>query len=381
MVRQAKEAIAAGECFQIVPSQRLSVRTSAQPGQPVPRAAVDQPQPVHVLPQLRRVPDRRRLARAAGAGRRRPGHAPGPSPARCRAATRPRRTRRSAERLLADEKERAEHIMLVDLGRNDVGRVAEPGTRQRAAADGDRALLARDAHRLGRDRSAAARACGRSTRCALASPPAPSPARPRFARWRSSPSWRPTSAGRTAARSASSIATATSRRRSRSARWCSRTAWRTFRSARASWPIRTRRPSTRKRSTRPTPCWPRSPRPSAWRAARRRRQAGGGGMSGAQRVLLIDNYDSFTYNLYQFLCELGADGHRLSQRRHHRRRGARAGARLHRDLARARASRATRASRSSWSGRWARRRRSWACASATRPSPRRSAASSRARPS
>jgi anthranilate synthase component 1 len=30
--------------------------------------------------------------------------------------------------LLADPKERAEHIMLVDLGRNDVGRVAEPGT-------------------------------------------------------------------------------------------------------------------------------------------------------------------------------------------------------------------------------------------------------------
>lgn len=25
------------------------------------------------------------------------------------------------------------------------------------------------------------------------------------------------------------------------------------------------------------------------------------------RVLLIDNYDSFTYNLYQYLCELGAD--------------------------------------------------------------------------
>ena len=33
-----------------------------------------------------------------------------------------------AEELLEDEKERAEHIMLVDLGRNDVGRVAEPGT-------------------------------------------------------------------------------------------------------------------------------------------------------------------------------------------------------------------------------------------------------------
>jgi anthranilate synthase component 1 len=49
------------------------------------------------------------------------------------AGTRPRglspdQDGRLAEELLADPKERAEHLMLVDLGRNDVGRVAEYGT-------------------------------------------------------------------------------------------------------------------------------------------------------------------------------------------------------------------------------------------------------------
>ena len=38
--------------------------------------------------------------------------------------------RKLADELLNDEKERAEHVMLIDLGRNDLGRVAEPGTVQ-----------------------------------------------------------------------------------------------------------------------------------------------------------------------------------------------------------------------------------------------------------
>ena len=51
--------------------------------------------------------------------------------------------------LRADPKERAEHVMLVDLGRNDVGRVAAVGTRARHRAQDRRALLARHAPRLG----------------------------------------------------------------------------------------------------------------------------------------------------------------------------------------------------------------------------------------
>lgn len=51
------------------------------------------------------------------------------------AGTRPRgkteqQDRELADELLNDEKERAEHVMLVDLGRNDLGRVAKPGTVQ-----------------------------------------------------------------------------------------------------------------------------------------------------------------------------------------------------------------------------------------------------------
>ena len=65
--------------------------------------------------------------------------------------------RRQAEALLDDPKERAEHVMLVDLGRNDLGRVCEYGTVERRRVHGRRDLLPRLPHRQPGLRDAARR--------------------------------------------------------------------------------------------------------------------------------------------------------------------------------------------------------------------------------
>jgi anthranilate synthase component I len=127
IVRQAKEAIAAGECFQIVPSQRLSVRTGASAVGLYRALRSINPSPymyflnfgdyqiVGASPELLVLVEDGEVTVRPIAGTMPRGDTPEEDEA-------------LAQRLLSDEKERAEHIMLVDLGRNDVGRVAQPGT-------------------------------------------------------------------------------------------------------------------------------------------------------------------------------------------------------------------------------------------------------------
>jgi anthranilate synthase component 1 len=124
VVRHCQEYIKAGDIFQVVPSQRFAIETTAAPFDIYRVLRVVNPSPfLFYLPYgdfaligsspeiLVRVEDGTVTIRPLAGTRRR-----GVDEAEDRAL---------AEELLADPKERAEHIMLVDLGRNDVGRVAE----------------------------------------------------------------------------------------------------------------------------------------------------------------------------------------------------------------------------------------------------------------
>jgi anthranilate synthase component I len=132
IVRAAKEHIAAGDIFQVVLSQRLSRRTSAQPFDiyralrrlnPSPYMfffdfGTISDQPYHVIgaspEMLVRLEGRTATVRPIAGTRRRGSH--------------PAEDVALEQELLADPKERAEHVMLVDLGRNDLGRVCEYGS-------------------------------------------------------------------------------------------------------------------------------------------------------------------------------------------------------------------------------------------------------------
>ncbi|MBK1659255.1 anthranilate synthase component I [Paracraurococcus ruber] len=126
-VERAKEYIRAGDCFQVVPSQRFSVPFALPPFALYRALRRINPAPflfhfdfggfsaVGASPEiLVRLRDGEVTIRPLAGTRR-------------RGAT-PEEDKALEVELLADPKERAEHLMLLDLGRNDVGRVAEVGT-------------------------------------------------------------------------------------------------------------------------------------------------------------------------------------------------------------------------------------------------------------
>ena len=128
MVDAAREHILAGDAFQVVLSQRFSKRLGARP--------------FDVYRCLRTInPSPYMYHLALGEGRFITGTSPevlvqvedGRVRTRPLAGTRGRSDdpvldQELERELLSDQKERAEHVMLVDLGRNDVGRVARPGS-------------------------------------------------------------------------------------------------------------------------------------------------------------------------------------------------------------------------------------------------------------
>jgi anthranilate synthase component 1 len=126
-VEDCVEYIRAGDIFQVVPSQRLSVKTDVDPFEIYRSLRVVNPSPfmfyvqtpdcqlVGCSPEIMcRVNDNVVTVRPLAGTRR-------------RGATE-KEDKALEQELLADPKERAEHVMLVDLGRNDVGRVAKFGT-------------------------------------------------------------------------------------------------------------------------------------------------------------------------------------------------------------------------------------------------------------
>lgn len=126
-VEVAKEHIAAGDIFQVVLARRFSLPRAVDPLTLYRAVRWINPSPYMVLfetpevalvgasPEMLVKKTGRRLETRPIAG------------TRPRGAT-PEADRALAESLLADPKERAEHVMLVDLGRNDLGRVARAGT-------------------------------------------------------------------------------------------------------------------------------------------------------------------------------------------------------------------------------------------------------------
>jgi anthranilate synthase component 1 len=127
-VLEIKEEILSGEAFQVVLSQRFSMKSTADAMDVYRMLRLNNPSPYMYLfrfsdgieivgssPEaLVKVNQMDVMIHPIAGTRRR--------------SADPREDDELAQELLADPKERAEHLMLVDLGRNDLGRVCAPGT-------------------------------------------------------------------------------------------------------------------------------------------------------------------------------------------------------------------------------------------------------------
>ena len=127
IVRQAKESIAAGEIYQVVLSQRFSADVGVDPFTVYRALRHVNPSPYMFFV---RMGERSIVGSSPEMLVRVEGRHAVTHPI---AGTRPRgrsddEDQRLAEELKRNEKERAEHVMLVDLGRNDLGRVCEYGS-------------------------------------------------------------------------------------------------------------------------------------------------------------------------------------------------------------------------------------------------------------
>ena len=133
IVTRLVEEIEAGEAFQVVPSQRFEMDTAAAPIDVYRMLRVANPSPYMYLLHVPGDAGRTAFSIVGSSPEALVTVQDGRATTHPIAGTRWRgRTEEEdhllAKDLLADEKERAEHLMLVDLGRNDLGRVCQPGT-------------------------------------------------------------------------------------------------------------------------------------------------------------------------------------------------------------------------------------------------------------
>ena len=296
-MRAAKEHIAAGDIYQVVLSQRFEAEVAADPFTVYRALRHVNPSPYMYFIRMGGVSvvgsSPEMLVRVEGS--RVETHPI--------AGTRPRgrndeEDMRLAEELKRNEKERAEHVMLVDLGRNDVGRVCEYGSVRVPQFMG----LERFSHVMhltsivegkladDRDRLDALVSCfpgGHGVGRAESA---------RDADHRASSSRR--AAGSTPARSATSTSPATSISASRSARSSCRDG-KAYVQAGAGI-VMDSNPAAEYEETRD--------KARALLRALELRAGRALAVGEAQlMVFVIDNYDSFTYNLVQYLGELGAE--------------------------------------------------------------------------